>query len=133
MSLYWRNTHCKERREIEEYSPLKVTDSNNNFIKESVKFSEHFLKTNPSYFFIFTSESELQKKGEKKRVFSLCVFRVFCVLKKEEERSVIYSASRRAESYFGVRTIAPLQRITPRPTHRSCMKPAGPLCVSESK
>ena len=56
LSLLWRNTHCRERREIEEYSSLKVTDSDNNSIKESVKFSK---PSNPNYF--FTSESELQR------------------------------------------------------------------------
>ena len=40
MSLLWRNTHCRERRKIEEYSSLKVTDSDNNSIKESVEFSD---------------------------------------------------------------------------------------------
>ena len=90
MSLLWKNTHCRERREIEEYSSLEVTDSDNNSIKESVEFFEPSFRINPSYFFTFTSESELQKKGGE-RAFSLCVFSVLCVLKMEE-RSAIYSA-----------------------------------------
>ena len=53
MSLLWRNAHCRERREIEEYSSLEVTDSENNSIKESVEFSE------PSFRINLASESEL--------------------------------------------------------------------------
>jgi len=39
LSLLWRNTYCRERRGIEEYSSLEATDSDNNSIKESVEFS----------------------------------------------------------------------------------------------
>ena len=38
LSLLWRNTHCRERRKIEEYSSLKVTDSDNNSIKNLLNF-----------------------------------------------------------------------------------------------
>ena len=53
LSLLWRNTHYRERREIEEYSSLEVTDSDNNSIKESVEFSEPSFRTN------LASKSEL--------------------------------------------------------------------------
>jgi len=43
--------------EIEEYSSLKVTDSDNNSIKESVEFSEPSFRMN---LLEVTSESELQ-------------------------------------------------------------------------
>ena len=71
MSLLWRNTYCRERKKIEEYSSLEVTDSDNNSVKESIKFSEPSFRTNlqnllevtfESELQIFTSESELQKK-----------------------------------------------------------------------
>jgi len=61
LSLLWRNTHCRKRRKIEEYSSLKVTDSDNNSIIKSVEFSEPSFRTNlqnPSYFF-FTFTSDL--------------------------------------------------------------------------
>ena len=60
MSLLWRNTHCRERREIEEYSSLEVTDSDSNSLKEYVEFSEHFFRTNLQNLLEVTSESELQ-------------------------------------------------------------------------
>ena len=75
LSLLWRNTHCRERRKIEEYSSLEVTDSDNNSIKESVKFSKPSFRTNLAseselllHFGIRVteySELELQKKGER--------------------------------------------------------------------
>ena len=46
MSLLWRSTHCRERRKVEEYSFLEVTDSDNNSIKESVEFSEPSFRMN---------------------------------------------------------------------------------------
>ena len=60
MSLLWRNTHCRERRKIEKYSSLEVTDSDNNSIKESVEFSEPSFRTNFQNLLEVTSESELQ-------------------------------------------------------------------------
>ena len=75
LSLLSRNTHCRERREIEEYSSLEVTDSDNNSIKESVEFFEPSFRTNLSSKFELLlhfrirvteySELELQKKGER--------------------------------------------------------------------
>jgi len=53
LSLLWRNTLCREKREKEEYSSLEVTDSDNNSIKESVEFYEPSFRTN------LASESEL--------------------------------------------------------------------------
>ena len=84
LSLLWRNTHYRERREIEEYSSLEVTDSDNNSIKESVEFSELSFRTNLTleselllHFRIRVtkySELELQKKGEReRRALSLCL------------------------------------------------------------
>ena len=46
--------------EIEEYSSLEVTDSDNNSIKKSVKFSEPSFRTNFQNLLEVTSESELQ-------------------------------------------------------------------------
>ena len=82
MSLLWRNTHCRERREIEEYSSLEVTDSDNNFIKESIEFSEPSFRTN------LVSESELlldfgirvksiQNSSYKRREREMCSVAVF--------------------------------------------------------
>jgi len=53
LSLLWRNTHYRERRKIEEYSSLEVTNSDNNSIKESVEFSKSSFRMN------LGSESEL--------------------------------------------------------------------------
>ena len=89
--------------EIEESSSLEVTDSDNNSIKESVKFSEPSFRTNLSYFFTFTSESELQKKRERESFFVVHFLYFLCVKNERKER---YSALGRAESYFGVRTVA---------------------------
>ena len=95
LSLLWTNTHYRERREIEEYSSLKVMNSDNNSIKESVEFSEPSFRTNlasePELLLHFRirvteySELELQKKGERD-VLCCCVFKM-------KERSAIYSAS----------------------------------------
>ena len=38
MSLLWRSIHCRERRKVEEYSSLEVTDSDNNSIKDLLNF-----------------------------------------------------------------------------------------------
>ena len=46
MPLLWRSTHCRGRRNVEEYSSLEVSDSDNNSIKESVEFSEPSFRTN---------------------------------------------------------------------------------------
>ena len=77
LSLLWRNAHCRERREIEEYSSLKVTDSDNNSIKESVEFSGPSFRTN------LTSESELllhfgirvAEEGRERCALSLCILK----------------------------------------------------------
>ena len=83
LSLLWRKTHSRERREIKEYSSLKVTDSDNNSIKESVEFSESSCRTNLAleselllHFRIRVteySELELQKKGERDALYR-CFF-----------------------------------------------------------
>ena len=82
MSLLWRNTHCKEKREIEEYSSLEVADSDNNSIKESVEFSEPSFRTN------LASESELLlhfhfgiRVAEEGRKSSLCFYVFFLCVK----------------------------------------------------
>ena len=92
MSLLWRNTHCRERRKIEEYSTLEVTDSDNNSIKEPVEFSEPSFRTNfqnllevtlESELQIFTSKTELQKK---ELDFLFCVASLFlCILFERNE------------------------------------------------
>ena len=46
LPLLWRSTHCRERRKVEEYFSSKVSDSDNNSIKESVEFSEPSFRTN---------------------------------------------------------------------------------------
>ena len=82
--------------EIEEYSSLEVTGSDNNSIKESVEFSEPSFRTNmvevtsecelqnSQFMFEVTSESELQKSHfemqRKDLAFLLCfLFLCMCV------------------------------------------------------
>ena len=96
MSLLWRNTHYRERRKIEKYSTLEVTDSDNNSIKESVEFSEPSFRRNLQNLLEVTSESELlnftsEFVGSHCRRKDCVVFLCCCVLK-WEKRSAIYSA-----------------------------------------
>ena len=101
-------------KKIEEYSSLKVTDSDNNSIKESVEFSEPSFRTNLS------SKSELllhfgirvAEEGRERCALSLeSCFRIRVTLQKKrerdalcrcvfkmKERSVIYSAPGRTEA-----------------------------------
>ena len=60
MSLLWRNTHCRGRREIEEYSSFEVTDSDNNSIEESVEFSDPLSEQILQNLLEVASETELQ-------------------------------------------------------------------------
>ena len=85
---------CRERRKIEEYSSLEVTDSGNNSIKESVEFSKPSFKTN------LASESELllhfqfgirAAEGGREGCELSSLFSVFCLCFKMEERRAIYS------------------------------------------
>ena len=105
MSLLWRNTHCRERREIEEYSSLEVTDSDNNSIKESVEFSELFseriLESVGSRFEIRVAEFsllvgshfELELQRSHFRMQKKELVLLFCLLcVKREKKSAIYSA-----------------------------------------
>ena len=77
-----------ERRKVEEYSSLKVIDSDNNSIKEFVESSELSFRTNfqdLSYFFTFTLEFEnriadfhfrMQKKEEGKLFRCIALYSV---------------------------------------------------------
>ena len=118
------NTHCRERRKIEEYSSLKVTDSDNNSIKESVEFSEPSFRTNLQNLLEVTSESELENftlesvRSHCKRKNCISLFFVVVCLK-WEKMSAIYSAPgganlserNRCKGSFQTETIQPLQQF----------------------